>query len=91
MSKLNEPIEHTCPDINKYIGEIQFTLRYIKGFDRVEGMETLIDLLNECENTLSSAIENFESIRKDNDKLRKWGQTLSDSMRKIISEVSDYE
>ena len=91
MNSLNEPIEHTCHDINKYIGEIQFTLRYIKGFDRVENAETLIDLLNDCENTLSSAIDNFESIRKDNDKLRKWGQTLSDSMRKIINEVSDYE
>ena len=91
MNSLNEPIEHTCHDINKYIGEIQFTLRYIKGIDRVENAETLIDLLNDCENTLSSAIDNFESIRKDNDKLREWGQTLSDSMRKIINEVSDYE
>ena len=91
MSNLNEPIEHTCHDINKYIKEIQSTLKYIKGFDRIENAETLIDLLNDCENTLSSAIDNFELIRKDNDKLRKWGQTLSDSMQKIINEVSDYE
>ena len=91
MSNLNEPIAHTCHDINKYIKEIQSTLKYIKGFDRIENAETLIDLLNDCENTLSSAIDNFELIRKDNDQLRKWGQTLSDSMQKIINEVSDYE
>ena len=91
MSNLNEPIGHTCHDINKYIKEIQSTLKYIKGFDRIENAETLIDLLNDCENTLSSAIDNFELIRKDNDQLRKWGQTLSDSMQKIINEVSDYE
>lgn len=91
MSSLNEPIAHTCHDINKYIKEIQSTLKYIKGLDRIENAETLIDLLNDCENTLSSAIDNFELIRKDNDQLRKWGQTLSDSMQKIINEVSDYE
>lgn len=91
MNKLNEPIEHTCPDINKYIKEIESTFLYIRGFNDIDDISTLKNLLNDCETTLSNAIDNFESIRKDNEKLRKWGQTLSDSMRKIISEASDYE
>lgn len=83
MNLLSEPIKNTCPDINKYIKEIEETLKYIQGFDRIENPETLIELLNDCESTLSNAIDNFESIRRDNEKLRDWGKEL-------VSKIEDF-
>ena len=91
MNKLNEPVGNTCPDINKYIKEIESTFLYIRGFNDIDDISTLKNLLNDCETTLSNAIDNFESIRKDNEKLRDWGKTLSETVSNIINEVSDYE
>lgn len=91
MTKLQEPLKHTCPDIDKFISEINKTLEYIWRFNHNDDIEELHDFLNDCENTLNSAIVNFESIRSDNDKLRKWGNTLSETLGNIIQEVQDYE
>ena len=83
MDIQKEPIGNTCPDIDKYIKKLKLTLDFITDYKNYEDIDELHNMISECESTIDNAIDDFESIRKDNEKLRNWGQTNYDLLIEI--------
>ena len=56
MDIQKEPIGHTCPDINKYVRELEKSLNIIKGYHKSEDIDELHNMLSVCESTMNGAI-----------------------------------
>ena len=67
-----EPIEHTCPDIDrtiKYIKMVMMKDRDLKNLNESE----LFDAASAMNSELDGCIDFLEQMRKSNDTLRQWG------------------
>jgi vacuolar-type H+-ATPase subunit E/Vma4 len=68
-----EPIQHTCPDIDKVVSAIEKVNKWIYKLRGNEDEETLRDLLSDISNELWGMDTIMEKLRKSNDDLRQWG------------------
>ena len=85
-----EPINHTCPDIDKYIKSIKSAIyrdRDLKNMDEKD----LYDAASSMATELEYCIDYLESLRKSNDTLRKWGIEEAEEVDKLESRIYEIE
>ena len=83
MNIPKELIGNTCPNIDKYVKKLKLTLDYISYYKKSKDIDELHNMISKCESTIDYAIDDFESIRKDNEILRDWGKTNYDLLIEI--------
>lgn len=91
MAYRNVPIQHTCPDIDKYIKYIRWALVTERDIDRFNE-EDLRSSACTMSNELESCISYLEELRASNGELRDWGHDLVsdlDDQDKIIGRLED--
>lgn len=92
MRKHNrEPVKHTCPDINKLIKGLDEIAKMIKGYDRIDDVDDLKDIISDIENTLSDYDSTLEDLRYANDSLREWGINEAEEVDKLENKLYSYE
>lgn len=92
MSKhYREPINHTCPDIDKLIKGIDEITKLTKGYESIEDISDLKDILNDIESILWNYDRELEALRNSNDVLRNWGITEAEEVDKLENKLYSYE
>lgn len=90
MSHSREPIEHTCPDIDRYIKNIKMvmiTCSYSASYDR----EELFNFLCETIEELGDCIGYFEELRESNRVLRDWGVEEAEKVDELEDKIGELE
>jgi len=92
MSKhYREPINHTCPDIDKLIKGIDEITKLTKGYESIEDISDLKDILNDIESILWNYDRELEALRNSNDVLRNWGINEAEEVDKLENKLYSYE
>ena len=73
MGHYREPIKHTCPDIDNLVKGLNEINKLTKGYERIEEVDDLKDLISEIQNILWDYDSKLEELRRANDDLRNWG------------------
>jgi len=85
-----EPIEHTCPQIDKYIKNIKFAIeqdRYLRVMNEKELYEAASIMANELE----ACIDYLEELRSSNDTLRQWGIDEAEEVDRLQAQLDEME
>lgn len=85
-----EPIEHTCPKIDKYINWIKMEITREKDI-RMMSHDDLIERSISMSSELESCIEYLEEMRKSNDTLRKWGINEAEKVDDLEKELEQIQ
>lgn len=87
MSKhCREPIQHTCPDIDRHIKYIQQSIvkvRDLKNMNQQELYSAAADMSTELE----SCIDYLENLRRSNHELRSWGIEEAERVDELESQL----
>jgi predicted nuclease with TOPRIM domain len=75
MAHRHAPVQHTCPDIDKYIKSIKFALISEREIDRLNE-DDLRSLACDMSAELERCIDYLEELRSSNGELRDWGHDL---------------
>jgi hypothetical protein len=86
-----EPINHTCPDIDKLIKGQNEIMKLIKNYQKIEDTEDLKDIISEIENILWNFDNELENLRKSNDTLRCWGISEAEEVDKLENKIYTLE
>lgn len=89
MSHKREPIDRTCPEINKYIKSINYCIHSDRNLKSMEHSD-LIDICKEMRDELENCIQYLEDLRKSNEILRQWGVDEAeevDSLNKHLNSI----
>jgi hypothetical protein len=73
MKHNREPVEHTCPDINKLIKQCDKINDHLRYATKLESIEDLRGCLSDIENDFWNFEEKLEELRNANNSLRNWG------------------
>ena len=88
MSKHHrEPIKHTCPDIDKLIKGLNEVQKTTKGYDRIDSVDELKDIISDIENILWGFEDKLEELRRSNDTLRDWGISEAEEVDKLEDKI----
>ena len=82
-----EPIRHTCPDIDKIIKGLNEVQKTTKGYDRIDSVDELKDIISDIENILWGFEDKLEELRKSNDTLREWGISEAEEVDKLEDKI----
>ena len=88
MGHYREPIEHTCPDIDKLVKGIDEINKMLRGYKKLDEVDDLKDLISDIENTLWDFDTKLEELRRSNDTLRDWGISEAEQVDKLEEELS---
>ena len=88
MGHYREPIKHTCPDIDKLVKGIDEINKMLRGYEKLDEVDDLKDLISDIENTLWDFDTKLEELRKSNDTLRQWGIEEAEQVDKLKEELS---
>jgi len=83
-----EPIEHTCPEIDRYIKSIKWELfkeRDLKCMDQQELFEAACSMSSELE----ACIGYLEELRESNSTLREWGISEANRVDELEKEFQE--
>lgn len=80
MAHSREPVKHTCPEIDDLIKNHNEVIKTIKGHDRIENSEKLIDIISDVEHLIWDFDSKLNVLRRSNDSLREW---RSDEAEKV--------
>jgi len=82
-----EPIRHTCPDIYKIIKGLNEVQKTTKGYDRIDSIDELKDIISDIENILWGFEDKLEELRRSNDTLREWGISEAEEVDKLEDKI----
>jgi hypothetical protein len=89
-SHKREPVKHTCPDIDRYIGYIKMVTmrdRDLRNLNEEDLLETAMAMNAE----LQDCIEYFEELRSSNSSLREWGAEEAERVDILEGKIDDLE
>lgn len=81
-----EPVGNTCPDIDKLIKRYDSIMKIIKGYNQIEDVDTLKDIISDVENELYNFDSVLEDLRSANSALRDWGNDCISAYDEMESE-----
>ena len=91
MNHHREPINHTCPDINKLIKGQTEILKLTRNYQKIDEVDELKDIISEIENILWNFDSELESLRKSNETLRNWGIYEALEVDKLENDIYSLE
>ena len=85
-----EPIEHTCPDIDKYIRETTREIVKKRDLERLTESQFL-SIAAAMSSQLEYCIDYFEKLRESNHTLRQWGRDEAKKVDELIDRIDELE
>lgn len=89
-SHSREPIEHTCPLIDKYIKNIKYVIVKDRELRRMSESD-LFEAASYMSNELMSCIDYLEEMRLSNDALRQWGINEANRVNELELQIEELE
>lgn len=82
-----EPIRHTCPDIDKIIKGLNEVQKTTRGYDKIDSVDELKDIISDIENILWGFEDKLEELRRSNNTLREWGISEAEEVDKLEDKI----
>lgn len=84
MAERHAPVQHTCPDIDKYIKRIRWAL--CRDLNRLSETD-LLSVAESMNSELEDCIGYLEELRSSNGELRDWGHELVSDLESQDKEI----
>ena len=82
-----EPINYTCPDIDKLIKGQAEIMKLIRNYQKIDDIDEFKDIISGIENILWDFDNELEKLRSSNDTLRDWGISEAEKVDKLEDKI----
>lgn len=89
MSYRDEPVGHTCPDIDKLLKKVKDIEGFARSIQKLgsEDIDEIMSLAGDIEWEISDFYDVLEDLRNSNHKLRNWGEENAGEIDRLLDEI----